>query len=66
MGIGGVVVGGLLGISDGLGGYRGTVITTTMATVAVLLLTLLVLRSRAHPFTRNLNGRKLQFAWSAR
>jgi hypothetical protein len=45
MGIGGVVVGGLLGISDGLGGYRGTAVTTTMATIAVVLLAVLVKRA---------------------
>jgi hypothetical protein len=44
MGIGGVVVGGLLGISDGFGGYRGTVVSTTMATIAVMLLAVLVKR----------------------
>jgi hypothetical protein len=48
MGIGGVVVGGLLGISDGLGGYRGTVVTTTMATIAVMLLAVLVKRGNRH------------------
>lgn len=66
MGIGGVVVGGLLGISDGFGGYRGTVVTTTMATVAVMLLAVLVSRSRAHPFAHGLNAPKLRFAWSSR
>jgi len=66
MGIGGVVVGGLLGISDGFGGYRGTIVTTTMATIVVMLLVALVSRSRTHPFTRGLNGPKLRFAWSSR
>jgi hypothetical protein len=89
MGIGGVVVGGLLGISDGFGIYRGTVVTTTMATLAAMLLVVLVKRanghmsygwsvqgnrlervaasrSRASAFTRDLNGPKLRFAWSAR
>jgi uncharacterized membrane protein YeaQ/YmgE (transglycosylase-associated protein family) len=42
MGIGGAVVGGLLGISDGLGGYRGTIVTTMMATISAALLTVLI------------------------
>jgi hypothetical protein len=48
MGIGGAVVGGLLGVSDGFGGYRGSVITTTMATVAAVLLVVLVKRANGH------------------
>jgi uncharacterized membrane protein YeaQ/YmgE (transglycosylase-associated protein family) len=42
MGIGGAVVGGLLGISDGLGGYRGTIVTTMMAIISATLLTELI------------------------
>jgi uncharacterized membrane protein YeaQ/YmgE (transglycosylase-associated protein family) len=53
-GIGGAVVGGLLGISDGLGGYRGTIVTTMMAIISATLLTVLI------GFT---NGRR-SYAWS--
>ena len=57
MGIGGAVVGGLLGISDGLGGYRGTITTVMMAVVAATLLTLLVRRA---------NPSKFRLAWPVR
>jgi uncharacterized membrane protein YeaQ/YmgE (transglycosylase-associated protein family) len=41
MGIGGAVVGGLLMRSVGLGGYGGTIITTLVAMIGAVLLTLL-------------------------
>ena len=55
MGIGGMVVGGLLGISDGFGGYRGSIVTTMIAIMAATLLVMLVKQ-----------GSKLRFAWSPR
>jgi uncharacterized membrane protein YeaQ/YmgE (transglycosylase-associated protein family) len=41
MGIGGAVVGGLLMRSVGLGGYGGTIITTLVAMIGAVVLTLL-------------------------
>ena len=41
MGIGGAVAGGLLIQSAGLGGYLGTIITTLVALIGAVLLTLL-------------------------
>jgi uncharacterized membrane protein YeaQ/YmgE (transglycosylase-associated protein family) len=41
MGIGGAVVGGLLMQSAGLGGYGGTIITTLVAIIGAVTLTLL-------------------------
>ncbi|HEY1469958.1 MAG TPA: GlsB/YeaQ/YmgE family stress response membrane protein [Candidatus Acidoferrum sp.] len=41
MGIGGAVAGGLLMQSAGLGGYQGTIITTLVALIGAVLLTLL-------------------------
>jgi uncharacterized membrane protein YeaQ/YmgE (transglycosylase-associated protein family) len=41
MGIGGAVVGGLLMRSVGLGGYGGTIITTLVAMISAVVLTLL-------------------------
>lgn len=41
MGICGAVAGGLLMQSAGLGGYRGTVLTTFVAMIGAILLTLL-------------------------
>jgi uncharacterized membrane protein YeaQ/YmgE (transglycosylase-associated protein family) len=41
MGIGGAVAGGLLIQSAGLGGYLGTIITTLLALIGAVLLTLL-------------------------
>ena len=41
MGIGGAVAGGLLMRSTGLGGYWGTIITTLVAMIGAVLLTLL-------------------------
>ena len=41
MGIGGGVVGGFAMIFAGLGGYRGTIITTLVAMVGAVLLTVL-------------------------
>jgi uncharacterized membrane protein YeaQ/YmgE (transglycosylase-associated protein family) len=45
MGIGGMVVGGLLGISDVYGGYRGSIVTTMIAIMAATLLMMLVKRT---------------------
>ena len=42
MGVGGSVVGGLAMRSVGLGGYGGTIITTLVAMVGAVLLTVLV------------------------
>lgn len=41
MGIGGAVAGGLLMQSAGLGGYGGTILTTLVAMIGAVLLTLL-------------------------
>jgi uncharacterized membrane protein YeaQ/YmgE (transglycosylase-associated protein family) len=41
MGIGGAVAGGLLMQSAGLGGYQGTIVTTLVALIGAVLLTLL-------------------------
>ena len=41
MGIGGAVVGGLLMRSVGLGGYGGTIITTLVAMIGAVVLTML-------------------------
>ena len=41
MGIGGAVVGGFAMSSVGLGGYRGTIITTVIAMVGAVLVTVL-------------------------
>jgi uncharacterized membrane protein YeaQ/YmgE (transglycosylase-associated protein family) len=41
MGIGGAVVGGLLMQSASLGGYGGTILTTLLAMIGAVLLTLL-------------------------
>lgn len=42
MGIGGAVTGGLLMQSAGFGGYGGTIITTLVAMIGAVLVTLLV------------------------
>jgi uncharacterized membrane protein YeaQ/YmgE (transglycosylase-associated protein family) len=41
MGIGGAVAGGLLMQSVGLGGYQGTIVTTLVALIGAVLVTLL-------------------------
>jgi uncharacterized membrane protein YeaQ/YmgE (transglycosylase-associated protein family) len=55
MGIGGMVVGGLLGISDGYGGYRGSVVTTMIAIMAATILVVLAKQ-----------GSRLRVAWLPR
>jgi uncharacterized membrane protein YeaQ/YmgE (transglycosylase-associated protein family) len=61
MGIGGMVVGGLLGISDGSGGYRGSIVTTMIALMAATLLMMLVKRaSSGWSYARSVQATRLE------
>jgi uncharacterized membrane protein YeaQ/YmgE (transglycosylase-associated protein family) len=58
MGIGGMVVGGLLGISDVYGGYRGSIVTSMVAIMAATLLMMLVKRaSSGRSYARSIHTR---------
>ncbi len=50
MGVGGAVAGGFLIRSAGLGGYRGTIVTTMVAMICAVLVTVL---------TAYVNGRRI-------
>jgi uncharacterized membrane protein YeaQ/YmgE (transglycosylase-associated protein family) len=61
MGIGGMVVGGLLGISDVYGGYRGSIVTNMIAIMAATLLMIVVKRaSTGRPYARSVQTRRLE------